>query len=403
MLRTHGQAGRWVRLLMVLALVIMSAGLIAAAPASAAKPYPPPTAQLEVNVVAEMAGVHTGIARAAVIISNDTGLPVTKGMTNEYGAALFDLTPGTFIVDANAPGYYNAKAKVDVSAGGPTKAIEIMLQPETPAPTYHTLAVYVTDAPFGGTGIFGAKVKVYTPDGDLRAQGTTDELGMVKASLLPGIYTLAVTAQGYAPVMMPIEVGPDQILDVTVVLQAQARPPQMLTLFVVGATGRLGIPGADVNIYDREGLLRTKGVTDDIGYYKPQLLPGSYKLVVSAPDFQTGSIEVDVTDTAENYAVIVLQPTIYRPLQVFVVSGNLDIGIRGAIVTVFNEDHTLLAQGTTDKWGYYRPTVPVGFYTVQVYARGYEPATVQVEVTPAELTELTVTLYPIPWTPQLIQ
>src|SRR5690349_13193317 len=180
MLRTHGQMGRWVRLLMVLALVIMSAGLIAAAPASAAKPYPPPTAQLEVNVVAEMAGVHTGIARAAVIVSNDTGLPVSKSMTNEYGAALFDLTPGTYIVDANAPGYYNAKAKVDVSAGGPTRAIEILLQPETPAPTYRTAFVYVTDQPFGSAGIVGAKVMIYTPDGDLRAQGTTDELGMVK-------------------------------------------------------------------------------------------------------------------------------------------------------------------------------------------------------------------------------
>jgi hypothetical protein len=388
---------------MVLALMITSAGLIAAAPASAAKPYPPPTAQLEVNVVAEVAGVHTGIAHAAVIISNDTGLPVSKSMTNEYGAALFDLTPGTYLVDANAPGYYNAKAKVDVSAGGPTWAIEIVLQPETPAPTYRTLVVYVTDAPYGGTGILGAKVMVYTPDGDLRAQGTTDELGLLKASLLPGIYTLAVTAEGYVPAMMPIEVGADQILDVTVVLQARpARPPQMLTLFVVGATGRLGIPGADVTIFDREGQLRTKGLTDEIGYYKPMLLPGSYKLVVGAPDFQTGSIEVDVTDTAENNAVIVLQPTIYRPLQVLALSGNLNIGIRGAMVSVFNEDHTLLAQGTTDKWGYYRPTVPVGFYTVQVYARGYEPATAQVEVTPAELTELTVTLYPIPWSPQLI-
>jgi hypothetical protein len=103
---------------------------------------------------------------------------------------------------------------------------------------------------------------------------------------------------------------------------------------------------------------------------------------------------VEVTDTAENSAVIVLKHTVYRPLQVSVVRADWDIGVRGMNVTVYNQDHIIQAQGTTDKWGYYRPTVPVGFYTVVVNGRGFEPATMQVEVTEVPMTEVTVLMYP---------
>lgn len=392
MLRTLGQAGRWVRLLMVLALVVMSAGLIAAAPVSAAKSNPQPAAELEVYVMAEGAGINPGIANALVIISDATGMPVAKDMTNENGTCIFSLTAGTYIVDASADGYYNNKAMVEINAGGPTRVLELVLQPNSPpAPAYRTLAVFVADGYVWGQAIAGAQVTVFTP-AQTWAQGLTDEMGYFKPVLLPGTYMLTVSAEGYIPARVPVEVGTTPITDITVILHA--RPPQLLTLFVVGSPEKLGISGASVGIFNSHGLLVTKGLTDDLGYYKPMLLPGVYKVIASAAKYWTTTIQVEVTDTQENNATVVLQPVIYRPLQIFVVSGQWDMGIPRASVTVVNSDNIIQAQGWTDKWGYYKPVVPIGSYTVTVSASGYEPTTVPVEVTEVPMTKLMVMLYP---------
>jgi len=377
---------------MAMALVIMSASLIAAVPATAAKSNPQPAAELEVYVMAEGSGVNSGIANALVSISDETGRPVTKDLTDENGTCLFNLTAGTYIVDANADGYYNSKVIVEVNAGGPTRVLKIVLQQNNPAPTYRTLAVLVTDGVVWGKGIPGAQVVVYTPDGDIRAQGLTDALGYFKPVLLPGAYALAVSAEGYIPMRVPAEVGTDPTTDISVILRAQT--PQLLTLFAVGAEGKLGLVGVSVGIYNSHGLLVTKGLTDDRGYFKPMLLPGFYNVIASAAKYQTTTMKVEVTDTRDNSAVIVLQPVIYRPLQVLVVRGDQDMGIPKASVTVLNLDNIIQAQGWTDKEGYYQPTLPIGSYIVIVNGSGYDQAKVKVEVTQVPMTKLMVMLYP---------
>lgn len=391
MLRTLGQKGRWVRLLMVLVFMLMSANLITAAPASEAKSYPTPTAELDVFVVADNGGVDNGIANAVVVISNDTGMPVAKEMTNETGHCLVSLTAGTYIVDAIADGYYNKKELVEVNAGGPTRVLEMVLQPQpAPVPTYRTLAVFVAEGQFWGKGVAGAQVTVYTP-AHIWAQGLTDEMGYFKPSLLPGAYMLTVSAEGYIEARVPVEVGTGPATDFTVVLHPQ--PLQLLTVFAVGATGDLGIPGASVGIFNN-GALVTKGLTNDRGYYTPMLLPGLYKLIVSAPKYETATTVVEVTDTRENNAVVVLQPTIYRTLQVLVKRGDQNMVITKASVTVLDAGQIIQAQGLTDRGGYYRPNLPIGSYTVIVNALGYDQTKLQVEVTQAPMTKLMVWLYP---------
>jgi hypothetical protein len=65
-----------------------------------------------------------------------------------------------------------------------------------------------------------------------------------------------------------------------------------------------------------------------------------------------------------------------------------------ANVTVLNADNIIQAQGWTDIGGYYKPSVPIGSYTVTVNVTGYDPAKVQVEVTQAPMSKVTVRLYP---------
>jgi hypothetical protein len=393
MLRTLGQTGRWFRLFIVVALVAMGAGLFTT-PVSAAKSTPKPMAQLEVYVQAHRADdAVSGLSNARVMISDETGMPVMKALTNPDGYCLFELNPGTYIVDAIADGYYNAKARVELAAGGPTRVLVMSLYPINRPPAYRMLSVFVTDSPVKDIGIADASVQVFDAKGVIQAEGLTDVMGYFKARLLVGPYTVLVNAYGYHPMKMAVEVTMDPVTDVYMVLHPVNQ--QALNVFVANDTGRIGIPGADVTILDLNGTQRAKGFTDNMGFFKPLMVPGVYKLNVTAPKYQPAGVLVEVTGEEGQVVIVGLHPTVtYGLLQLYVTNGYKDVPIVGANVTVKDMSDAIQAQGPTDTQGFIKATLPSGTYKVSVTATGYEPTTVSVEVIEESVTYRVVDMYP---------
>jgi hypothetical protein len=331
--------------------------------------------------MAEKASINTGIADARIIISTDTGMPVQKGMTNKEGACAFELAPGSYIVSAFADGYYGGKANVELNAGGPTKVVELVLAPNDPPPAYGMLSLYVTDGMFKDKGIGGASVKVFDSNGDLRGNGLTDDIGYFKPVLTVGAYKVIVSAFGFDPATVTVNVNETTPTYATVVLPAQ--PRQNLNLWVISNGTNEGVPGAEVLVLDANSTPRAQGATDNFGNFSPLLPPGTYKVIASAPEYYSTSlvVELPAVPRGEIHVTVVLYPIIYRPLNVYVEAAGRDSGLVGATVKVLNMDHTIQAQGLTDERGYFRPSMPVGFYKVTVTAPNYQGQTISVVVT----------------------
>ncbi|GAA4506605.1 MFS transporter [Actinoallomurus oryzae] len=113
-----------------------------------------------------------------------------------------------------------------------------------------------------GTPIEGAMVVVTDARGEVVAGGTTDTAGgFLFPAVVPGVYTLAVSATTYRPAAMPVEVGGGQIRQEVELL------PGMQVRGTIRAEGRGPIPDARVTLLDAAGNVVGVTTTGPDGEY----------------------------------------------------------------------------------------------------------------------------------------
>jgi hypothetical protein len=131
-----------------------------------------------------------------------------------------------------------------------------------------------------GTGqpLAGAAVSVASGSGEIVAGQTTDGAGGYRfADLVPGSYTLAVTAPGHRPAALPVTVADgeqavrDAELDGGGAVRGTARTP-----------AGTAIPDALITLLDRDGNVAAVGTTGADGSYSiPSVPSGDYTLIAS--------------------------------------------------------------------------------------------------------------------------
>src|SRR5690606_14623247 len=156
------------------------------------------------------------VAGAAVTLISLGGRQLGRSVAQDDGSYAVDAPgAGSYVLIASADGYQPQASTVVVN--DETVSYDVLLSGTS------GLAGVVRAAD-GGVPVKDAMVVVTDVRGDLMATATTGEQGEFSlAELVPGTVTVAVSAEGFRPRALPVEVGGAGVTRVEVGLEAGAR------------------------------------------------------------------------------------------------------------------------------------------------------------------------------------
>ncbi|QHE62502.1 hypothetical protein FHE72_16855 [Rossellomorea vietnamensis] len=262
-----------------------------------------------------------------------------------------NLAPGTYQVRSFAANYSSTTVSSIVTAGN-TTITNLFLDPN-PGSIQGT----VIDADTM-TAISGASVQAVNNQNVVVASTTSNGSGQYSfTSLTPGSYSLIFTANGYATQTL----GAIVVSNTVTIVDASLSRLAGALVGTIQDPNSAAIPGATVTVFQNNIQISTV-VTDANGQYMvPGLPPGSYSVVVSAPNYTTETVAAMI----ESGQTTTLNVTLNEnpgTLTGFVRDTNSN-PIAGGSVTVQISTGTGIIVATT-------VTAPDGSYTVQNLAPG---------------------------------
>ncbi|MFC8672138.1 collagen binding domain-containing protein [Streptomyces griseorubiginosus] len=194
------------------------------------------------------------VARAAVTLISLGGRQLSRGMSRPDGSYLLD-TPGvgSYVLIASADGYRPQVSTVAV--GGAPLSYDILLSGTSGL--LGTVRSADTKEPVGGALVVAADVRGEVIDTGVSAADGT--FGFT--ALVPGQVTLAVTAAGYRPLALPVEVVTHGVTRTEVELASGSRLQGVVT-----AAGR-PLNDARVTLVDAAGNVVATATTGEDGAY----------------------------------------------------------------------------------------------------------------------------------------
>jgi uncharacterized membrane protein len=233
-------------------------------------------------------GKDSPVAGAKVVISQN-GKAVKSGTSDPKGLFTESLSPGTYHVEVNKPGYKPATANVNL-AKEMTQSI-VLTGPVVGVPKLNLHVVErlkTMDRPIAGAEI------VISQNDKRVGGGKSGTDGKLTTPLAPGTYMVAVTKPAYKPAGVKVVVG-SQDTNQGVVMFGIVTPPKKstLNLRVVEKlkTGDKAIPGAEVVISLNDKRLPGDYKTGNDGKLAVQLLPGEYTVTVNKAGFKSATVK----------------------------------------------------------------------------------------------------------------
>ncbi|RDY67621.1 PEGA domain-containing protein, partial [Halobacillus trueperi] len=331
-------------------------------------------------------------ATVRVVGQNETVLGT--GVTAFDGSYVIgNLPPGSHTVIFSAAGFGSVVIGVILSQGEEETGVDAVLQPNPGA-----IAGIVFDLATE-RGIVGADLVIRRVIGDTSivvATTTADSDGRYTVSgLSPGLYTITASAIGYGPNTVAVVVEPDvtESVDIPLTSLTGSLEGQVLDSDGFPIT-ELGI---SIQIFDEKGQLVETLLADNLGEFTVlNLKPGNYRVVVSAPGYETAAVSAIITAGQTTMITVVLQDE-PGTLSVNVRDRMTGVPISGASVTVTLPDGTVIGSGVTDGNGDVIITgLPTGELILSVAAENYITETQTIVIEANEVLELAVTLQRIP-------
>ncbi|QAS52292.1 carboxypeptidase regulatory-like domain-containing protein [Halobacillus litoralis] len=331
-------------------------------------------------------------ATVRVVDQNETVLGT--GVTAFDGSYVIgNLPPGSHIVIFSAAGFGSVVIGVILSQGEEETGVDAVLQPNPGA-----IAGIVYDSATE-RGITGGDLVIRRVIGDTStvvASTTADSNGRYTVTgLSPGLYTITASAIGYGPSTGAVVVESD----------VTERVDIPLTSLTGSLEGQVfdsdGFPimeqGISVQIFNEQGRLVETLLANDLGEFTVlNLEAGDYRVVVSAPGYETAVVSAMITAGQTTMITVVLQGE-PGTLSVNVRDRMTGVPISGASVTVNLPDGTLIGSGVTDSNGDVIVTgLPTGELILSVDAENYITETQTIVIEANEVLELAVTLQRIP-------
>jgi hypothetical protein len=210
-----------------------------------------------------------------------------------------------------------------VSFGTSSPASAAKLSPNDVTPSIGSLQLRVFDlsksyfAP-----LTGARVLAWNQNGELTVKNLTDSKGMVSAKIPTGLYKVTVDLTGYTSTGAQFKINANKVTTLNIGLNPKSTPKADGFLLsdgvimgdssqVAASSPRLGdilskvritaydgtnpttqpipIAGAFVTIMNSQVIVVTSGYTDNTGNFYAGLVPGQYRITITAKDFQSTS------------------------------------------------------------------------------------------------------------------
>ncbi|MFF9688086.1 MFS transporter [Streptomyces sp. NPDC014623] len=222
------------------------------------------------------------VARAAVTLISLGGRQLGRSVAQADGTYVLDApASGSYVLIASADGFQPQASTVVV--GDEPLAYDILLAGTS------GLSGTVRTAE-GGLPVQGAMVVVTDVRGDVLATGVSGDAGdFTFGELVPGSVTVAVTAAGFRPLALPVEVGGQGVTRVDVVLRSGA----LVRGVVRAGSGRSPLNDARVTLIDAAGNVVATSTTGEDGVYAfTDLDAGEYSVIATGYPPVAGSLTV---------------------------------------------------------------------------------------------------------------
>ncbi|MFE5240613.1 MULTISPECIES: MFS transporter [unclassified Streptomyces] len=222
------------------------------------------------------------VARAAVTLISLGGRQLGRSVAQADGGYVLDAPgSGSYVLIASADGYQPQASTVVV--GEEPLAYDILLAGTS------GLSGTVRNAE-GGTPVQGAMVVVTDVRGDVLATGVSNDAGeFTFGELIPGSVTVAVTAAGFRPLALPVEVGGQGVTRVDVALRSGA----LVRGVVRAGSGRAPLNDARVTLIDAAGnVVATSTTGEDGAYAFTDLDAGEYSVIATGYPPVAGALTV---------------------------------------------------------------------------------------------------------------
>ncbi|MGW2521575.1 MFS transporter [Streptomyces sp. NPDC001617] len=209
------------------------------------------------------------VPRAVITLISLGGRQVGRMVAHSDGAYAVDAPgAGNYVLIASAKGYQPQASTVVV--GGEPVSYDILLSGTSGL--VGTVRSADHRKPVGGAMVVAADVR-----GDVLAAGLTDTDGTFSITeLVPGRLTLAVTAAGYRPIALPVEIAAQGVTRTDLELS-----PGLHVLGTVQAAGR-PLNDARVTLIDTAGnVVATATTGEDGGYAFTDLDGGEYTVTAA--------------------------------------------------------------------------------------------------------------------------
>ncbi|MBW3113649.1 carboxypeptidase regulatory-like domain-containing protein [Bacillus sp. MCCB 382] len=310
---------------------------------------------------------NAAIPLATVELLDSNGVPITSTSANGSGQYSFNnLAPGNYQVRSFATNFSTTAVASTVTAGN-TTITNIFLEPN-PGSIQGTVRDSETMLV-----ISGASVQAVNSQNIVVASTTTNGSGQYSfSSLLPGSYSLIFTANGYGSQTLGGVVTSNAITTVDASLNRLAGA----LAGIVQDPNAVAIAGATVTIFQNNIQIGSV-ITDSTGNYMVSgLPPGSYTVVVSAPNYTTESVAAMIVNGQTTTVNVTLNED-PGTLTGFVRDTN-NVPIPGGSVTVQISTGTgiIVATAVTAPDGSYTvPNLAPGNYSVVAAASNFQAAT----------------------------
>ncbi|WWB87080.1 carboxypeptidase regulatory-like domain-containing protein [Priestia aryabhattai] len=299
-----------------------------------------------------------------VFLNNNLVASVTTDQAGAY--VVPNLAPGSYTVTAIDQNFQSKVAGAQVVAFQ-TTTVNFSLTPDPGA-----LTGTVTDST--GAAVAGATINVKTTvGGAIIGSGITDQNGVYTIpNLSAESYIVTATALNFQSSSQGTAIRSDQTTTLNFTL---AFNPVTITGTVRNQQTGDSIAGAQiqVRILDTNGaVIATVFANSEGNFLVPQLAPGTYTLVVAAPNFQTNFATITVSPGGQANIDVSLAP---NPgiITGQVVNGTTGDQIIGASVSVVNQSNVQVQVGFTDSQGIYMiEGLPPGNYHVVVNAANFQ-------------------------------
>ncbi|MEU0134890.1 MFS transporter [Streptomyces sp. NPDC006296] len=225
------------------------------------------------------------VARAAVTLISLGGRQLGRSVAQADGGYVLDAPgSGSYVLIASADGFQPQASTVVV--GDEPLAFDILL-----AGTSGLSGTVRTEE--GNVPVRGAMVVVTDVRGDVLATGVSGEAGdFTFGELIPGSVTVAVTAAGFRPLALPVEVGGQGVTRVDVALRSGA----LVRGVVRAGSGRAPLNDARVTLIDAAGNVVASSTTGEDGVYAfADLDAGEYSVIATGYPPVAGSLTVSGT------------------------------------------------------------------------------------------------------------